>query len=54
MSVSAISSGEEIVRLRHRKRIILSVVLVSVGIHVIAAVVAGISDRGALPGRAAG
>ena len=42
MSVSAISSGEEIVRLQHRRRIILTVALVSVGIHVIAAIVAGI------------
>jgi hypothetical protein len=41
MSVSAISS-EEIARLQHRRRIILTVVLVSVGIHVFAAIVAGI------------
>jgi hypothetical protein len=42
MSMSAISSGEEIVRRQHRRRIILTVVLVSVGIHVIAGIVAGI------------
>jgi hypothetical protein len=42
MSVSAVSPSAEIVRLQHRRRIILTVVLVSVGIHVIAAIVAGI------------
>ena len=42
MSVSAMPSSAEIVRLRHRRRIILTVVLVSVGIHVIAGIVAGI------------
>ena len=42
MSVSAIPSSAESVRLRHRRRIILTVVLVSVGIHVIAGIVAGI------------
>ena len=42
MSVSAIPSSAEIVRVQHRRRIILTVVLVSVGIHVIAGIVAGI------------
>ena len=42
MSVSAIPSSAEIVRLPHRRRIIWTVVLVSVGIHVIAGIVAGI------------
>lgn len=42
MSVSAIPSSAEIVRVQNRRRIILTVVLVSVGIHVIAAIVAGI------------
>jgi hypothetical protein len=38
----AIPSSAEIVRVQNRRRIILTVVLVSVGIHVIAAIVAGI------------
>ena len=42
MSVSAIPSSAESVRVQHRRRIILTVVLVSVGIHVIAGIVAGI------------
>ena len=42
MSVSTMPSGAEVVRLRHRKRVILTVVLVSVGIHVIAGIIAGI------------
>jgi hypothetical protein len=42
MSVSTMPSGTEIVRLQQRKRVILTVVLVSVGIHVIAGIVAGI------------
>ena len=42
MSVSTIPSSSDIVRVQNRRRIILTVVLVSVGIHVIAAIVAGI------------
>ena len=42
MSVSAMPSSAEIVRVQNRRRIILTVVLVSVGIHVIAGIVAGI------------
>ena len=42
MSVSTMPSRAETVRLQHRKRVILTVILISVGIHVIVGIVAGI------------
>ena len=42
MSVSTMPSRAETVRLQHRKRVILTVILISVGIHVIVGIIAGI------------